>query len=44
MVKETIIKLEREKFAFLDVSGLNQGQFRELTIKEIDQLKEITKK
>lgn len=40
----TVIELHREKFAFLDVRGLNQGKFRELTIEEIDQLKEITKK
>ena len=38
-----VIDLHREKFAFLDLKNLNEGNFRELTKKEVEQLKEMVK-
>ena len=37
-VGKTVIKLKREKFAFLDLSGLKPGEYRYLSIKEIKKL------
>ncbi|MCM1370866.1 MAG: rRNA pseudouridine synthase [Clostridium sp.] len=33
-----VIKLKREKFSFLDLSGLKPGEYRTLTIKEVKKL------
>ena len=37
-----VIKLHREKFAFLTLEDLKEGQFRELTKEEVEKLKVIT--
>lgn len=34
-----VVKLKREKFAFLDLTGLNPGEFRELTKHEVKRLR-----
>ncbi|MCK6257560.1 rRNA pseudouridine synthase [Fictibacillus sp. WQ 8-8] len=34
-----VMKLKRERYAFLDVKGLNPGEFRELTPHEVKQLR-----
>ena len=34
-----VVKLKRERFAFLDLTGLNAGEFRELTAHEVKQLR-----
>lgn len=36
-----VVKLHREQFAFLRVDDLPQGSFRELTVDEINKLKEL---
>jgi len=36
-----VVNLHREQFAFLDVQGLKQGQFRELSPEEVTKLKEL---
>ncbi len=33
--------LRRDKFAFLDLAGLEEGQYRELTEQEVEKLKEL---
>ena len=33
-----VVKLKREKFAFLDLKGLRSGEYRELSLKEVKQL------
>ena len=38
------IKLKREKFAFLTVNGLNAGEYRKLSVKEVKQLYGIAQK
>ena len=38
VVGKKVIKLKREKFAFLDLSGLKPGEYRYLSIKEIKKL------
>lgn len=38
-----VIKLKRERYAFLDVNDLRVGEYRSLTIKEIKKLKELKK-
>ncbi len=38
-----VIKLRRERFAFLDVNDLKAGEYRELTIKEVKQLYSLAK-
>lgn len=38
-----VIKLKREKVAFLDLKGLNSGEYRKLTIKEVKKLYSIIK-
>ena len=40
----SVIKLKRERFAFLDVNDLKSGEYRELTIKEVKCLYSIVKK
>lgn len=37
-VGHEVIKLKREKFAFLTLEGLNAGDYRKLTIKEVKKL------
>ena len=39
-----VLKLKREKFAFLTLKGLNSGEFRELTTKEVNQLYALSQK
>ncbi len=39
-----ILKLRRERFAFLDVNDLKSGEYRELSIKEVKCLYSLTKK
>jgi len=38
-----VLKLKREKFAFLDVKDLKPGQYRNLTIKEVKKLYSLIK-
>lgn len=37
-VGHPVLKLKRERFAFLDCTGMNPGDYRELTPKEVKQL------
>ena len=39
-----VLKLKREKFAFLDVNDLKSGEYRELSIKEVKKLYSMTQK
>ena len=39
-----VIKLKREKFAFLDVNDLKSGEYRELSIKEVKKLYSMAQK
>ena len=39
----TVIGLKREKFAFLDLSGLKSGEYRHLSLKEVKTLYSLTK-
>lgn len=39
-----VIKLKREKFAFLDVNNLKSGEYRELNIKEVKKLYNLAQK
>ena len=39
----TVLKLKREKIAFLDLSGLNSGEYRRLTPKEVKQIYSLKK-
>jgi len=39
-----VIRLRREKFAFLDVDSLKPGEYRKLTIKEVKSLYALTQK
>lgn len=43
-VKKEVIKLKREKIAFLTLDGLNSGEYRKLTIKEVKTLYSMIKK
>jgi 23S rRNA pseudouridine2605 synthase len=36
-----VVKLHREKFAFLTIEGLAVGKYRELSTDEIKKLKEL---
>lgn len=38
-----VVKLTREKYAFLDVNDLRSGEYRELSIKEVKQLYSLKK-
>ena len=40
-VHHLVDKLSREKYSFLTLDGLISGQYRELTHKEIDKLKQV---
>lgn len=42
-VGHPVMKLKREKYAFLNLDGLNVGQWRELTAFEVDKLKKMAK-
>ena len=37
-VGHTVLKLKRERFAFLDLKGLRSGEYRYLNIKEVKKL------
>ena len=39
-----VIKLTREKYAFLDVKGLQSGYYRHLSLDEVKKLKKYAKK
>lgn len=43
-VGHPVIKLHRQRYGFLDLHGLNSGQFRPLTNSEVQKLKKLTKK
>ena len=43
-IGKEVLKLKREKIAFLDLKGLNSGEYRKLSHKEIAQLYVLTKK
>ena len=43
-VGHPVIKLTRERLAFLDVKGLQSGEYRYLTTEEVNQLKKLKKK
>ena len=38
-INHPVLKLKRESFAFLDLHGLNAGEFRELSPHEVKRLK-----
>ena len=42
-VNHEVLKLKREKYAFLDLTGLNSGEYRKLNHKEVSKLYELTK-
>lgn len=42
-VGKEVVKLKREKIAFLDLKGLTSGQYRKLSHKEVSQLYVLTK-
>lgn len=43
-VGHEVIKLKREKIAFLDLTGLKSGEYRKLTVKEVKKLYSLDKK
>ena len=43
-VGHSVIKLKREKYAFLDVKDLNSGEYRTLSIKEVKKLYNLKSK
>lgn len=43
-VGHEVLKLKRERFAFLDLKGLRSGEYRYLSIKEVKKLYAMTKK
>lgn len=43
-IDKEVLKLKREKIAFLDLKGLNSGEYRKLSHKEVSQLYVLTKK
>lgn len=43
-IGKEVLKLKREKIAFLDLKGLNSGEYRKLSHKEVSQLYVLTKK
>ena len=42
-VGKEVLKLKRERIAFLDLRGLTSGQYRKLSHKEVSQLYVLTK-
>lgn len=42
-VGKEVTKLKRERIAFLDLTGLNSGEYRKLNHKEVSKLYELTK-
>lgn len=40
-VNHLVDKLSRERYSFLDLQGLTSGQYRELSRKEVDRLKQV---
>ena len=43
-VNHEVVKLKRERIAFLDLSGLKAGEYRKLTIKEVKKLYSLNNK
>ena len=43
-IGKEVLKLKREKIAFLDLTGLKSGEYRKLTIKEVKELYAIFNK
>ncbi len=43
-IDKEVLKLKREKIAFLDLKGLNSGEYRRLNHKEVSRLYVLTKK
>ena len=43
-IGKEVLKLKREKIAFLDLKGLNSGEYRRLNHKEVSRLYVLTKK
>ncbi len=43
-VGHEVIKLKRERIAFLDLTGLKSGEYRKLTVKEVKKLYSLDKK
>ena len=43
-VNHKVLKLKREKYAFLTLEGLNSKDYRSLTIKEVKKLYSLEKK
>ena len=43
-VGHEVLKLKRERFAFLDLKGLRSGEYRYLSIKEVKKLYAMAKK
>ena len=43
-VGHQVLKLKREKMAFLDLSGLKSGEYRKLTVKEVKKLYSLDNK
>ena len=42
-VSKKVLKLKRERVAFLDLKGLRSGEYRPLTIKEVKKLYQYKK-
>lgn len=42
-VNHEVLKLKRERYAFLDLTGLKSGEYRKLNHKEVSKLYELTK-
>ena len=42
-VSKDVVKLKRERIAFLDLTGLASGEYRKLSHKEVSQLYVLTK-
>ena len=42
-VGKEVLKLKRDRIAFLDLRGLTSGQYRKLSHKEVSQLYVLTK-
>ena len=40
-VGHPVQKLSRERYAFLDLQSLTSGEYRELSLKEVDRLKHL---
>ena len=43
LYKDQVEKLKREKYAIFDIKGLNVGEYRKLTFKEVSTLYSLFK-